>query len=116
MNGRIALESMPGAGSAFDVTIPLPRAPDAEESAAAPPNLKGSNVLIVASNPVEASLVSRRLMRWGARTCVVLDAEVATAVLPERAWTALVVDHALGADTCARRAQASGAPTRIVLI
>ena len=41
--------------------------------------------------------MARRLTRWGARACVVADETVAAALLPERAWDAVLVDHALGA-------------------
>ena len=43
----------------------------------APPDLAGIDVLIVAPAAIEASLLARRLMRWGARTCIAPDAEVA---------------------------------------
>ena len=38
--------------------------------------------------------MARRLMRWGARVCVAPDETVAAALLPERAWGAILVDHA----------------------
>src|SRR5205085_2497998 len=45
------------------------------------------------------SLTERRLQRWGGQTCVVSDIEVAEVLLPERAWHAVMVDHAFGAAT-----------------
>jgi len=42
--------------------------------------------------------VARRLQRWGGQTCVVTDAAVAQALLPERAWHAVLIDGALDAD------------------
>ncbi len=96
MGGSIALESTPGKGSTFHVTIPLPRSGETGEPALTVPNLTGEEVLIVAPGAIEASLIARHLQRWGARTKVVPDEMVAAALLPEQAWTAVLVDHALG--------------------
>jgi hypothetical protein len=46
------------------------------------PDLAGHDVLIVAPAAIEASLIARRLQRWGARTAIVPDDEVASALLP----------------------------------
>jgi CheY-like chemotaxis protein len=56
----------------------------------------GHDVLIVAPAEIEASLIARRLQRWGARTKIVPDETVAAALLPELSWTAILVDHTLG--------------------
>ena len=61
--------------------------------------------------------MARRLMRWGARVCVVPDETVAAALLPERAWGAILVDHALGRAACDALARATAAvPRRFVLV
>ena len=53
--------------------------------------------MLVAPQSIEASLIARRLQRWGGQTCMVSDIEVAQALLPERAWHAVLIDHAFGA-------------------
>jgi signal transduction histidine kinase/DNA-binding response OmpR family regulator len=116
MGGQIEVESAPGNGSMFSFTITL--APVASEQATfAAPNLSEQSVLIVAPGVIEAPLLAARLGRWGARTCLVPDADVAAAILPERHWDAVLVDHTLGleAATTILRA-ASGVPRRIVLV
>ena len=62
--------------------------------------------MIVAAAEVEASLLTRRLGRWGARTCTATDARVAFALLPERHWDALLVDFPLAAAMIAEPAWA----------
>jgi PAS domain S-box-containing protein len=117
MAGSIAVESVPGEGSTFRVTIALPRAGEAGEPALTVPNLAGDDILIVAPAAIEAALIARRLRRWGARTKIVPDEKVAAALLPEQPWSAVLVDHALG--TPASEAVAHLAPTvqrRIVLV
>jgi CheY-like chemotaxis protein len=99
------------------VTVPLPAAAGAEAAPFAPPDLAGTDILIVAPAAVEASLVARRLMRWGARTCIAPDEKVAAALLPERVWGAVFVDHALGRTACETLARAASAiPHRLVLV
>jgi signal transduction histidine kinase/DNA-binding response OmpR family regulator len=116
MGGRIAVESVPGHGSSFKVTLSMP----AGSLATAPfasPDLAGANILIAANSSIAASLMGRHLMQWGARTCIVPDASVAAAMLPERNWNAMFVDHALGLDACRSVAGAAATiPHRLVLV
>jgi CheY-like chemotaxis protein len=57
--------------------------------------------MLVSPQSIEASLVARRLQRWGGQTCVVSDIGVAEALLPERSWHAVLLDRALGTDQVA---------------
>jgi PAS domain S-box-containing protein len=117
MNGSLVLDSAPGKGSSFLVTLPLPRADEAEEPPLVVPDLSGQDILIVAPAEIEASLIARRLQRWGARTKIVPDEAVAAALLPEQSWSALVADHTLGmAPSEALARMAARIPRRIVLV
>jgi PAS domain S-box-containing protein len=118
MGGRIALESKPGAGSTFEVTIPLAASDDAPERKPFAPDLTGQSIMLVAPQTIEASLLARRLERWGAQICAVSDLDVAHALLPERPWHTVFVDHAMGAEDVWRLGQAAcgSAARRIVMV
>jgi PAS domain S-box-containing protein len=97
MGGSIAVESALGAGSTFSITLPLAPAAGAAEIGFVAPDLSGHSILIAAAAEIEASLIARRLVRWGAKVCTAADESVAEALLPERAWDAILVDCPLAA-------------------
>ena len=114
MNGRIAVESAPGQGSAFRVAVTLPRA--ADTPAFATPALGGKAVLVVAPKSLGASLLERRLTRWGAAVTRA-DASSAAAASGQN-FDAVLVDHALGLDAASVAIASMGKTIarRIVLI
>jgi PAS domain S-box-containing protein len=117
MGGRIGLESQTGAGSTFEVALPLPPSANGEPRKYAVPDLVGQSIMLVSPQGIEASLVARRLQRWGAQTCEAADARIAQALLPERTWHAVLIDHALGAEAAEALGNAarSYAAQRIVM-
>jgi signal transduction histidine kinase/DNA-binding response OmpR family regulator len=120
MGGRITLESKLGIGSTFEVSIPLAAAESGaiERKPFSAPDLSGHPIMLVAPQTIEASLIARRLERWGAQTCVLSDIAVAHSLLPERSWHAILIDYAMGAEDACLLASAATQHTsrRIVMV
>ena len=117
MGGRIALESTAGAGSTFEVSIPLAASDTSAPQMFAAPDLSGQSIMLVAPQSIEASLIARRLQRWGAQTCMISDGEAAQALLSERSWLAVLIDHSHGVADIETLAEAARdhAAQRIVM-
>ncbi len=115
MGGTISVESMVGAGALFEFTVNLTAADEAPATFNAP-NLIGHAVLIVAPAAIEATLLARRLMRWGATATVVPNDSAAAALLPERTWHTLLADHALGREALAHLLQLSASVERRLVL
>jgi PAS domain S-box-containing protein len=116
MGGRIAVSSQVGVGSTFNISVRLPPA-EASDSFFVAPELNHLAIMIVTGAEIEASLLARRLGRWGASTCAVVDDKIAEALLPERLWDALLVDYPLArrmAENC--NLTRLRIPKRIVMI
>ncbi len=115
MGGSIDVESIPGQGATFRVAMTLKRA-DTDEPIFVAPELAASNVLIVAPTSVAASLLARRLSRWGARILIAPETTAAES-LQEQAWDAVIVDHALGsAVTASFAAKIGNKPARRIVL
>jgi PAS domain S-box-containing protein len=116
MGGSISVESIPGQGATFRVALTL-RYANTDEPIFVTPNLSASDVLVVAPASVAATLVVRRLSRWGARI-VMAPEKTAVSAVQERRWDAVIVDHALGAKETASFVAAVGnkIARRIVLV
>lgn len=117
MGGSIAVESEIGRGATFSFTVALPVAAAAVRELVVP-DLGGRSVVIVSPTRMEGPLLAEQLREWGAQTCLVQEAQVAVALIPERGWDVLIVDRALGApetEMLARLAQPL-VPTRLVLM
>lgn len=96
MGGQIEVESRIDSGSTFHFAIPLDTDPQAPQTRSAP-DLVGRSILVV-SGSIIASLIARRLVRWGARTCTVPNTAIANAVLPEETFDFVLFDYALGSE------------------
>ncbi|MGE0564772.1 MAG: ATP-binding protein [Pseudolabrys sp.] len=117
MDGAIEVDSEFGKGSTFSVTLPLPATAGADVAGFEIPDLAGASVMIVASAQVEAALIAQRLARWGAHVALAADAAMAAALLPERQWHTVLVDHAEAAALVEFGAlKTLGDTRRIVLI
>lgn len=129
MGGAIAVDSAPGDGARFTVTLPLPAvgAEDAPGEAAPAPDrstLADARVLILARSPFEAPFIARRLAAVGAQASLVENeaealAKIAMAGDGACPYDALLVDCALGDDVArdvAAAARDAGVPRSIVLV
>jgi CheY-like chemotaxis protein len=112
MGGSIEVESTPGKGTSFRAIIPLPAVEAADALQPPPPEFAGLWVLIVAPQTLEASLLEKRLTRWGVNA---MHLPPHMTVFAQRHWDVVLIDHSIGAEDMARLAVTTDV-RRIVLI
>jgi signal transduction histidine kinase/CheY-like chemotaxis protein len=98
---RIELDSRPGRGSVFSVTVPRaePRAgASAPASASSASGLEGRRVLVIDDDPAILEGMSERLERWGCHPLSAASADAAVAQLSAGAPApdAILADYRLG--------------------
>ncbi|MCK6445654.1 MAG: response regulator [Planctomycetes bacterium] len=103
MHGSIGVESSPGAGSTFRVSLPLDfvRAVEVDADAA---RLSGSRVLVVATRSASSTALLAEIARFGITTTVVDGADDALAALRDTTTRvdAVLVDVAVSGTDVAR--------------
>jgi signal transduction histidine kinase/CheY-like chemotaxis protein len=117
MAGEIRLESTPGRGSRFSVTVTLPGAAHAAFEQPVMPHLHDAAILI-ASPSVIAPLIGRQIESTGATVSVVARTSDAVRRVSAEAWSAILADSALGVPALqdVLHASTSSALRRIALI
>ena len=114
MGGTIGVTSVAGEGSAFRVSLPLPSVEGAAPAFKAPA-IAGTSVLIVAPPSLEASLLTRRLTRWGANVHRA-DAHTMTEGRATRRFDVVLIDHSADAAVAVLRGIGETIARRIVLL
>ncbi len=102
MGGHISVASESGHGATFSFTVSLQPVTDDTATDFVAPDLVGKTALIVAATEIESSLLARRLESWGAMSHIAAEGNSASALLVERHWDALLIDHRLAQGMIAK--------------
>ena len=97
MQGKIRVESTPGQGSTFFITIKLPIATElpAEDAAPSPTPAKelGSlEILLVEDNPINQKVAAKMLHNWSHRITLTGDGQEALDILQDRRFDLILMD------------------------
>jgi signal transduction histidine kinase/CheY-like chemotaxis protein len=95
MGGAIGVESVPGQGSTFWFTLPLPARPEPATRPVERASLRGATALIVDDNATNRSILDRQLAAAGMRTTLAPDAETGLRLLRAAADAGAVHDLAV---------------------
>ncbi|HJV09178.1 MAG TPA: response regulator, partial [Acidimicrobiales bacterium] len=116
MGGSLSLQSQPGEGSTFRVTVPLGRVWEGDEPAPPSPLLAGVPVLVVDDNAASRTALAEQLAAWRMRPALVGDGRTALDRLAGGGFGLAVVDGAMpGMDGLALAERVAG-PVKIVLL
>jgi PAS domain S-box-containing protein len=125
MDGEITVDSAPGAGARFTITLPLPAAErSTNQMFKGKHDLSGKRYLVLARSPYEGPYILRKLIEAGASAAQTQSetdalARIATAADSGQPFDGLIVDCALGDDIArdtAAAAKEAGVERRIVLL
>jgi PAS domain S-box-containing protein len=119
MGGSITVESVPGAGSSFELRLPLRVATGGAPDAPPDLSLEGRMVLVVANGPFEGRFLADRLRELGATVHLANHAHAALAELAQTRFDIAIMDCGLGQDESRNLAQVArnaGVKQRIVLL